>query len=145
MKRDFSAVLKHLNGSPLLAGGTESGWAAALEAFGHLNPEASMQLRALLAQEGAEPMTVAAVVADALVSPVAGDEKDTLSGKTKRMRLAMRVCDGGIVDVSADDIVLIKERVNKRRPDALIPVRVADHLEAEPQSAVVAGGTESEK
>jgi len=134
MKRDFSALIRHLNGSPVLAGGTDHGLAAALQEFGQLNPEASAQLAELMRKQSMEPMTMAAVVSDALVSQVSGDENDTLDGKTKRVRLALRICDGGIVDVSSEDIVLIKDRVNKRRPGALIPVRIADHMEAESTS-----------
>lgn len=128
-------MIRDLGGAPVLAGHSAESLQVALDQFTRANHEAAGQLGDLLEAQRIKPLTVAAVAADALVAALPGEDHASLENKAKRMKLAMKICGGGVVEVTADEITMIKERVNKRRLDALVPVRVADHLEAEPQLA----------
>ncbi len=137
MKRNFSEVIKALDGAPVLSGHSAESLQSAFDQFTRANPIAAGEFGDLLEARRIKPMTVAGVASQALIAALEGDDKTSLEDKAKRMKLAMRICDGGEVDVSADEITMIKARVNKAFPGALVPVRVSDHLEAEPQLAAV--------
>ena len=56
------------------------------------------------------PMSQA--VAEALIAPL-GDEDATGDAKAARYELALRVVKGGDVDLTVDELALIKERVGR--------------------------------
>ena len=60
-----------------------------------------------------EPLMLASVIVNAMMaSPERGDQ-DTGEQKLKRYRLGMKVLDGGMVEISNEDAVLINARVGQ--------------------------------
>lgn len=92
MKRDFSTVLRNLRGEIIR-----------VEDPTRPRPEG----------EEPPPATLAFVATEALMQHVRGDENMSGEQKLRLYRLAGKVVHGGVVEVTAEEIALLKERIGK--------------------------------
>lgn len=141
MKRDFSALILDMRGKPLVHGPSAEAMIKAVADLEKEHPEAHRLLMQAFDRHAIWSMSVGMAASAALVNSLEGDERASLDLKARRMKLALRICEGGVIDVTVDEIAMIKERVNKAHPAATVPVRVSEHLEADyvepPQLKVV--------
>lgn len=128
MKRDFSQTILDLQDKPLVDG---MSFEALQRACKRLSQDAAKELTERLAEESARPLTLGAAVASALIAPNDDDAKSELDVKVKRMHLALKIVNGGEVEITPDERDLMKRMVNKRYGGALVPARCADLLEGE--------------
>lgn len=84
MKIDFSAVLKNLDGSPLLR-------------------------QSQVADAQPAPMTLAHAACDALILP--DQQQQSGDEKAAQFTLAMKIVKGGEVEITPEDAALIKKRI----------------------------------
>ena len=80
--------------------------------------------------------TLKQVCFGAISTPMQGDDQIPLDKKMKQYSLLQKINAGGEVDLSAEDIALIKERGGKLFP-ILVFGRMVDALENEPALKVV--------
>lgn len=75
--------------------------------------------RITMTEEDETPITLALVAVEALLQPQAEDAHT--AGLAYRLyTLAHRIKDGGVVDLDANDVELIKQRVEKGRPPLIV-------------------------
>ena len=137
MKRDFSSKLLDLKCKPVRPAASMERMAQALASLPH---DVLIQVQAALDAAGLEELTYASAAADALTQPLSGDDGLSMGAKLKHMRLALRLMDGGEIEVTPEERELLKERVNRRYPGALVPARMYDFLEAEPAKLAAVEG-----
>ncbi len=82
-------------------------------------------------KEFADKATLKMVCFGAVSNPIQGDDALPMDKKMKQYALLQKINAGGVSDLSAEDIALIKERAAKLYP-ILIFGRTADLLESEP-------------
>lgn len=75
----------------------------------------------LTSLEDKTPITLAAVMMDALLTPMAGDT-ETPNLPYRLYALAKKVGAGGEVELDAGDIVVIEKRVERRHPPWIVGV-----------------------
>jgi len=68
------------------------------------------KLRDMDGNEFADGATLKAVIINALLTPLHGDDKKSGTDKMKLFRLAQKVHDGDDLTLPAEDVALIKER-----------------------------------
>ena len=90
-------------------------------------------------KEFADKATLRLVCFGAVSNPIQGDAEMPLDKKMKQYALLQKINAGGEVDLSAEEIALIKERAGKLFP-ILIFGRMTDLLESEPKLATVPKG-----
>jgi hypothetical protein len=73
----------------------------------------STPIRRIDGSEFSEPQTLATVAFQAATLQMQGDDRLAGPDKLRLYQIAQKVHAGGIVDVSAEDITLLKERIGK--------------------------------
>ena len=140
LKRDFSAEILDLRGRPMKGSGTMETLSKVLDLALSKVPESEQEsLQKAIDIIMGEPNTLGAVVSNALTAPVQGETFG--SGEaTKRLKLALKIVDGGMVEITTEERDMMKERVSKVYLGALVPGRAAELLEtdAKPDLKVVA-------
>lgn len=142
LKRDFSAEILDLRGKPMKGSGTMETLGKVLDvALSKVPASEQESLQKQIDIIMGEPNTLGAVVSNALTAPVQGETMG--SGEaTKRLKLALKIVDGGMVEISTEERDLMKERVSKVYLGALVPGRVAELLETEPKAVLAAVAAE---
>lgn len=132
LKRDFSAPILDIKGKPLHGNGSVEAMTKALDLAISKVPEAEQEaLSAALSIILGEPLTLGAAVAHALTA-AAPDEPGLAPGEAeKRLNLALRLVDGGVVEITPEERGLMKRRAGKAYRGALVPGRVAMLLEGD--------------
>lgn len=128
MRLDFSQPILDLQGKPLIENLTLE---SLQRAMARLPVEIAQQVVQALREEGAAPVTVADVASGALIAGFEDERNLPLDEKVRRMNLALRICNGGEVELTTDEAVKIKHCVNRRFPGVLKPARVAELIEAQ--------------
>jgi len=86
----------------------------------------------------ADDATLRKVCIEALWNPLKGDENASAEQKTKCAMLAIRIGDKEVVDLSAEEVALIKDRVNRAYPHPGIVARAHALLDPPAPKAVEA-------
>lgn len=132
MKRDFSKVITDLKGKPVTEGASVRGILDAIQTvWGELSAETRDKLTDAMEKNAANDLTLATVCCNALLGGY--EDERNLAGdiRAKRYRLAGKIANGGVVEITPDERDLIKPLLYKAYPGALIPVAAADVLEGE--------------
>jgi len=74
----------------------------------------------------------------ALWNPLKGDESASVEQKTKCAMLAVKIHGEDVVDLSAEEISLVKERINRAYPHPGIVARAHELLDPKAPRAVEA-------
>ena len=85
-------------------------------------------------QNGDKPLTVGAAVIDALESAVLPNERPSLESSRRRIRLADRIEAGGAVDLTPEDLALIKHCAGSHYVPRLA-VQIGDWCDSDPAPA----------
>lgn len=85
MKVNFSLPILDLNGAPIKEGGSDAN----------------------------ADMTLASISCNALLAPYQDENNLDGAEKTKRFKLALKVNDGGIIDLAVEDVSLLKRLIAK--------------------------------
>ena len=130
MKRDFDAPILNIDGQPVRVGDSAQAIAKAVSSVWKIMPkDVQDALNAALAKEAGKPLTLG----DACVSVLMGAYPDepglSLPERAKRMKLALRITEGGVQDIEPEDRDLIKPLLIKGYNGPLVPVRCAELLE----------------
>lgn len=67
--------------------------------------------------DGKEPVTLSAVVCGVLL---ALDQAESAEDKVRKFQLAVRAVNGGVQDLSAEDLVLLKKLIGKLCPPLVV-------------------------
>lgn len=113
MKRNFSAPIRDIKGAPILTMEEQGP-----DGEGKAQPPKQV------------PATLAFASFAALTMPLRGDEAMGAEQKLRLYALTQKVHAGGVVDVSAEDIALLKERIG-RAHGVLVVGRAYELLEAD--------------
>ncbi|QUT04851.1 hypothetical protein KFK14_17725 [Sphingobium phenoxybenzoativorans] len=132
MKRDFSSAINDLRNSGIRVGVTVEAVLTALnEIADDIGETAGALIQTKMDETFGKTLTFGAACADALIAPQNGEEKQSIGERSKRLALAMKIVDGGEIEISPDDRDLIKTAVNAHFRGALVPGRIDRFLEAE--------------
>ena len=82
-------------------------------------------------EEFSDKATLKTVVLTVLFTPAEGDDKIALNKKIEHYQLLQTINKGGVVDLSAEEITLIKHRAAKVPLSILALGRMCDMLEAD--------------
>lgn len=100
MKVDFNALITDLAGKPL--------------------PQTT---------DDSPAATLGYIVANALIAVTEASRNEDASKKVKSFDLALKVHAGGVLDFKAEELTLMKEKVNQAYPSALVVARAYELLE----------------
>ncbi len=112
IERDFSQVIKNLDGTSVRTGASVQAFARAIDKA-DLSSEAKLVLQKALVEEAGKELTLAEAALIALQQGFE-DEKN-LSGedRMKRLMLGMRIVEGGVTEITAEERDLIKKVICK--------------------------------
>lgn len=132
MKRDFSREIKDLDDNPIYLPATPEQLARSLLAIRNKVPDdVKAEIDELIHTELAKPLTLAVVCVNALTGAYGGEEGLPPEDRAKRMALARKLHKGAVVDVTLDELSLIKPLITKRYSGIIIPVIASELLELE--------------
>lgn len=135
--RDFSAQILDLKGKPVPGNATTEALSKALDLALAKVPEAEREgLTNAINIIVGEPMTLGGAVAHALTTPTPGENGMAIGESSKRLSLALKLIDGGMVEITPEERDLMKERVSKVYLGALVPGRIAELLETDAKPAL---------
>jgi hypothetical protein len=139
MKRDFSSPILDLKGKPVPNQPTVDAYARAVASLASkLSPELMEQFEADVARESSV-LTLGDVCVAVLQHAYEDERTLDLSTRTKRMKLAMKLVDGGEQEITPEERDLIKPLLVKGvYGGPLVPVRASDLLETEPPAMLSA-------
>lgn len=89
-------------------------------------------------KEFGDKATLKMVCFGAVSTPMQGDDQIPMEKKLKQYALLQKINVGGVVDLTAEEISLVKERASKLYP-ILIFGRLVDALEGDPKLESVKG------
>jgi hypothetical protein len=137
-KRDFSAPILDLKGKPVPQGVSIEALQSALDVVLKKVPESEHEsVKAAIGVVLGAPMTFGDAIAHALTAPNQ-DDKLAPGEATKRMALALKIVNGGIVEITPDERDLMKRAIEKAYLGAVIPGRTIVMLETEDKPALSA-------
>ena len=130
MKRNFDAPILDLKGKPVPLQATVDALNRAVNALSlKLSPELLDEFRASVAKESGV-LTLGEVCVSVLQNAYEDERALDMSTRTKRMKLAMKLVDGGTQDITPEERDLIKPLLTKGvYGGVVIPVRADELLE----------------
>jgi len=132
VKRDFSVIVCDLDGEPVrLGAGMETIMAAVNEVFPKLTPEMQKLLNETIVKHAGKELTFGAACVGALMGAYEDERSLDDDTRFKRMELARKIHNGGVVEIEPKDRDLIKPLLKKRYNGILVPVTVAELLETD--------------
>lgn len=128
--RNFSAPILDIHNNPVRPGPSAE---AMTRAINRVAPEMPADLQAKLAEainaECGQPLTLADVAVESLMTPYQGEDQLPMTERLQRMKLAQKLVEGGEVDITPDERERIKTLAIKRYAGPLVPCRIEEMLE----------------
>lgn len=125
MKRNFSATLNQLDGTPILDGMPKY----KRDASGALVYDTATSEPIVL--EEAKPATLKSICMGAVGAAIDGDNTMTGEKKYALYKLADRISKGGAVEVTSEEIATLKERIAKTYGNIIVIGAAFDALETD--------------
>ena len=69
---------------------------------------------------GEKHLDLAAIATNALLTPQAAEQNIPVEEKVKRFQLALRIANGGALDIALEDVVLLKNIIGKAYPPLVV-------------------------
>ncbi len=139
MKRNFDAKILDLKGEAVKTGVTMEALMSAIKAIFPKLPEAVQdEYNAIVTAKMMEPLTLAAASVTALMSPYEDERTLDMSARVKRMDLARKLVSGGVVDMTIDELAMIKPLLIKAFAGPLVPVVASELLEKDVPATLAA-------
>lgn len=125
MKRNFSAILKQLDGTPIKDGADK------LKRDAEGRPVWDTTTSEPIVLEPAKDCTLKSICLGAIGGAIDGDNVMTGEKKYALYKLADRISKGGAVEVTTEEVATLKERIAKTYANFIVIGAAFDALEAD--------------
>lgn len=133
IRRDFSAIVLDLYGDPAFIE-REQALARALKRFADEAPADALALfNRIFKEEGRKELTLGNACAEALGGAYEDEKGMNMETRVKRFKLAQKVLEGGIQEITTDERTQIQALIVKRYPGSVLAPACSIMLETEPE------------